>query len=599
MDWLWPAVLILFAAQSIYALVRGLVPGELIRESATPHVAGFGVPRFLFALGLPIATYNVLIAAIGIVRYMVAHGHTSAQPFVALLGAQSLAMVLAGGTPSVLASPFYLNVPIVSPAFPALYKFTAPFRVFVSVYGLAWVGVIIVVGLPRAVVQLQTYAAHARDPLRERPNGDFAVGIKIFPDLSAGPPAAAIRADSALADTIDVDAVEVVVRPGISRGSLDSLARVLDPWRRDSTTIIVAIGYPRMLVPEVETKPLNEGERLATVRRVVARLHPDILLPAEDPYGAGAQAVGSLQPARWESYLIDAVARRQGRRSERSHRRVGVRLSRTATARCTRGPPARAHRSTSSASRFFPSPYVGGGIQTDTRTADRWMRATPTTKDMWIFATGGYPLAYGERSQDDAIWQVLAWGTDHPGVKGTVVYEAGDYLASARTARARRTLQAGDSDGHARADGIERVGEIGWTGGPSTRITRVSPFRARSLRLAGSDRSTRRATRCIDSAVTARTRASYSASSPSDPNRYASTSVGQHRAAALLPDRVRPDRVRLRALELLRRHRLVAQPPELGEQAVARGVFLLRRRRDVRAERSGQRAARTRTRCTV
>jgi len=58
------------------------------------------------------------------------------------------------------------------------------------------------------------------------------------------------------------------------------------------------------------------------------------------------------------------------------------------------------------------------------------MRATPMTKDVWIFATGGYPLAYGERSQADAIWQVLAWGTDHPGVKGTVVYEASDYLVA-------------------------------------------------------------------------------------------------------------------------------------------------------------------------
>src|SRR5262249_14641667 len=159
--------------------------------------------------------YNALIAAIGVVRYMVAHGHTSAQPFVALLGAQSLAMVLAGGTASVLASPFYMNVPIISPAFPALYKFTAPFRVLVSVYALAWVTVIVMFGLPRAVLQLQSYAAHARDPLRERPNGDFAVGLKVFPDLSGGPPPAAIRADSALADTMEVDAVAVVVRPGI------------------------------------------------------------------------------------------------------------------------------------------------------------------------------------------------------------------------------------------------------------------------------------------------------------------------------------------------------------------------------------------------
>jgi hypothetical protein len=426
MDWLWPAVLILFATQSVYALVRGLVPGELIRSSTTPQVVGFGVPRFLFALGLPIAAYNVMIAIIGVIRYMVAHGHTSAQPFVALLGAQSLAMVLAGGTASVLASPLYMNVPIISPAFPALRKYTAPFRGLVSIYAIAWVFATIIVGLPRAVVQLQSYASHRRDPLRERPNGDFAVGLKILPDLDGPPPPAAVRADSSLADTLEVDAVAVVVRPGIGRAALDSIARVLDPSRRDSTTIIVAIGYPRSLVPELQTQPLDEAQRLLTVRRVVERLRPDILLPAEDPYGSGARSVGALQPARWESYLIDAV---RVAKSIDSKVRIGVSVSDFrhgdsvlyAWAAKARSPVDIVGFS------FFPSPYVGGGIQSDTRTADRWIRATPTSKELWIFATGGFPLAYGERSQADAIWQVLAWGTDHPAIRGAVVYEAGDY----------------------------------------------------------------------------------------------------------------------------------------------------------------------------
>ncbi len=467
MDWLWPAVLILYAAQSVYALVRGLVPGELIRESATPHVAGFGVPRFLFALGLPIATYNVLIAGIGIVRYMVAHGHTSAQPFVALLAAQSLAMVLAGGSASVLASPLYLNVPIISPAFPALYKFTAPFRAIVSVYALAWVVAIIFIGLPPAVKQLQTYAAHARDPLRERPNGDFAIGLKVFPDLSGGPPAAAIRADSALADTIEVDAVEVVVRPGISRGSLDSLARVLDPWRRDSTTIIVAIGYPRVLVPEVETKPLDEGERLLTVRRVVARLHPDILLPAEDPYGAGAEAVGPLQPARWESYLIDAVRAAKAvdpkvrigvsasdyRHGDSALYRVGC--SRAVTdrhrrllllsvaVRRRRHPDGHAHRRPLDARDADDEGHVD---LRDRRISARVRRAQPGRRDLAGARVGHRP----SRRQG------------HRRLRGERL------PAIARTARAGRTLPARYRDGHAGAVGFERVGEMrvdGWTGG--------------------------------------------------------------------------------------------------------------------------------------
>ena len=263
MDWVWPAVLVLFALQALYAFLRRLV---------NP------------AWGLPIAVYNLLIAAIGLLRFLVAHGHSPAEPLVAFIAAQSLAMVFAGGTAGVLASPLYLNVPMVSPAFPALHSLTASFRFLMSVYAALWCAFIIAIGLPRAVIQLRNYAVHSRDQLRERPNADFAVGLKILPDMLNPPPPPAIRSDSALIGLIDPDAICVVVVPGISRQALDSLARVLDPARRGGKTIIAAIGYRGVLVPELRKLPFDEQERLTTVRRVVQRLQPDILLPAEDPY---------------------------------------------------------------------------------------------------------------------------------------------------------------------------------------------------------------------------------------------------------------------------------------------------------------------------
>ena len=64
MDWVWPAVLVLFAMQSVYALVRRLVN---------------------CVWGIPIVIYNILIATIGVTRYMVAHGQTPTEPLVALL----------------------------------------------------------------------------------------------------------------------------------------------------------------------------------------------------------------------------------------------------------------------------------------------------------------------------------------------------------------------------------------------------------------------------------------------------------------------------------------------------------------------------------
>jgi hypothetical protein len=405
MDWFWPAVLMLFAVQAVYALGRNLVN---------------------WVWGFPIAVYNILIATIGVTRFAVAHGARPAEPFGILLASQSIAMVFACGTANVLASPLYWNMPMVSPAFPALRPLTATFRLVMSLVALGWCVIIIAIGAPRAIVQLRNYETHRRDALRERPDGDFAVGLKILPDVANPPPPSAIRSDSALVDSVDVDAVSVVVVPGASRTAIDSLAHVLEPARRDSTVLIVAIGYRGKLIPELGPVPLAESQRLATVRQVVQRLHPDILLPAEDPYGSGERAVGELPPERWEKFLTAAS---RIAKSIDKNVRVGV-----AASAYTRNDSALYAWAASPSSpmdvvgfSLFPSPYVGGGIQSDTRTADRWMRATPPRKDHWIFATGGYPLAYGERSQENAVWEVLAWGTEHAAIKGAIVYEAGDY----------------------------------------------------------------------------------------------------------------------------------------------------------------------------
>jgi hypothetical protein len=405
MDWIWPAVLVLFAIQAVYAVMRRLVN---------------------WAWGFPIAVYNILIATIGVTRFMVAHGYVPAEPFVALLAAQSLAMVFVTGSPGVLATPFFLTMPMVSPAFPALRRITVSFRVFMSVTALMWSVFIIALGLPRAIVQLRNYDAHRTDALRERPNADFVVGLKILPDVLTPPAPAAIKSDSTVRETMDVDVVSVVIIPGASRLAIDSLAKVLVPARRDSTILVVAIGYRGSIIPEIGKVELDEEQRLATMRVVIARLRPDIIIPAEDPYGSGERALGRLPPERWKSFLTEAarVAKSVDRRV-----RVGVAASAYTSSDSALYAWAASPQSPIDVVGFslFPSPYVGGGIQADTRTADRWMRVAPPRKEHWVFATGGYPLAYGERSQENAVWEVLAWATDHPAIKGAIVYEAGDY----------------------------------------------------------------------------------------------------------------------------------------------------------------------------
>jgi hypothetical protein len=432
MDWLWPAVLVLFAVQALYALLFRLV---------NP------------VWGIPIAIYDLAIALLGIVRYLVEHGHAVPKPFVALIAAQSLALVLVSGTSSALSTPFYFNVPMVSPAFPALHQLTASFRLFMTLVAIGWMLFIVVSVLP-ATGQLGNYAQHRGDQIHDRPDGDFAVGVKILPDIRNPPSPAAVRSDSALVDTLGVDAVGVVVVPGATRLAIDSLARVIGPLRRDSTVVIVAIGYRGKLLPELGPSPFDEATRLVTLRLAIDRLRPDIVLPAEDPYTTGERAVGSREPVQWEAYLTRAA--RVAKSADPS-----VRIGVAASSYRTRDSIlyAWAAKPTSPIDivgfSFFPSPLTGGGIQADTRTADRWMRVMPPHKDHWVFGVGGYPLAFGERTQDDALWEVLAWASDHPAIKGALVYEAGDYgqarglrapngrlrLAAGGVMRAIKTLQ--------------------------------------------------------------------------------------------------------------------------------------------------------------
>ena len=202
--------------------------------------------------------------------------------------------------------------------------------------------------------------------------------------------------------------------------------------------LIVAIGYRGSMLPEL-TKV--QFDRAAAARdAAVGDRSPasDIVLPAEDPYGSGERALGTLSAGALGSRT--SPKRRASPRASDRKVRVGVAASAYTPSDSALYAWAASPGSPIDVVGFslFPSPYVGGGIQTDTRTADRWMRATPPRKEHWVFGTGGYPLAYGERSQEEAVWEVLAWATDHPAIKGAIVYEAGDY-GQTRGLVARRT----------------------------------------------------------------------------------------------------------------------------------------------------------------
>ena len=402
-DWIWPAVLAVFAAQSVYALAKRLV---------NP------------VWGVPIAIYNVLIASAGMVRYVAARGFVLPHPLLLLITAQTAALAIATAT-AAISNPLYLNVPMIAPAFPALRRITASFRALLSAIALGW-SVGIATQLPNSIKAVDKYRERASEPLTERPEGDFAIGVKLFPDVGSPPPPPAVAGDLTLADTLGASVVGVVVVPDVTNAVLDSLARDLDQLQRDSTLLIVTLGYRGKLLPELRHVPLDARQRISAIRRIVRRLHPDILLPAEDPYGVGERLVGRLQLPAWEDYITSAAA--TAKSIDRSVR-IGLAASRfdsrdSALYAWAAGPASPVDILGFS---FFPDRRGGEALDAFMRTADRWMSVMPPAKPHWVFAVGGFPIAHGEQSQAEAIWAVLSWATAHSVIKGTIVYEAGDY----------------------------------------------------------------------------------------------------------------------------------------------------------------------------
>lgn len=401
-DWIWPATVALFAIQSVYAVSRRLVN-----------------PLW----GYPIAFYNVLIATASATRLFASHGYEVARPLLVTMAAQVDALALAT-TDAAILSPFFLHVPFIAPAFPALSRLTAGFRMGMAALAVAWFGVILA-EMPRARVALATYDAHADDRLTERPGG-FAIGLKLFPDLKGPPSAAAASSDLETAVFTGVNVVHVVFAPGASQLAIDSVSHALDRLPRDSLLVIAAIGYGGKLLPEVRRASLATDARLRTIQRVLERLRPDIILPAQDPYGLGRRVLGRLPVDRWQEYYTRAGALVK---QVRPRTRVGL----SASAFDTRDSALFAWAAAPGSPvdvvgfSFYPSRLGARSMDAELRAADRWLRARATRKPLWVFGAGGYPLAHGEASQEHAISAVLAWATARPAVSGVIVHESNDY----------------------------------------------------------------------------------------------------------------------------------------------------------------------------
>lgn len=407
-SWIWPVTACLCAIQAAYALSRRFV-----------------TPWF----GVPVAVYNAIIAVVAVARYVVSKGGAPPEFSLSLSAAQTASLGFFFG-PAALWSAAYLMVPVLSPSLPARWRMTGIVRGVIAA-SVAAMASLVLIEMPSAFETMRSYKKYAKEQLQEHPEGDFALGLKIFPDLDGPPPPLALEQDAKLADSLDLDAVSIVVDArGARLSSLDSIAGTVDVRRADSVLIIIALGYP----PDA-TRQFRESEaeytrrRLADVDRISRRLRPDILIPALEPYAAGSRAIGTQEPEYWINYLTRAAAIAH-------HVNPRIRVAFAASSYGARDSTVFAW----AASRGSPIDVVGfslmpgfdgaRSLDTHMRVAQRWMRPfAARPKPAWVFAAGGYPIAHGETNQELSLWGVLAWATSQPSIKGLIVYEAGDYDA--------------------------------------------------------------------------------------------------------------------------------------------------------------------------
>jgi hypothetical protein len=403
--WIWPAVIVLAAVQALWAASRRLV---------APLVAA------------PIALYNILLAANAIAVWLVSRGADVPDLLLALRAADASALALAA-SPTALGAPFIVHVPMLSPALHAQWRLSLAFRAVLAAVAAGW-SALILSQLPVGRQAIASYAAYADALIQERPEGDFRVGVRLFPPLGGGPPPLALRNDLATADTLRAGVVAVVLSlDGATPIALDSLARSLEELRRGGARLVVALGYPRELAAFARPpRPLDRARRLRAVERIARRLRPHVLLPADEPYGVARRAVGTLPVEVWQQYLADAarVTKSVDRRI-----RVGVAASSFGPRDSTLYAWAASPGSPLDVVGFDFQPSRAGarGLEAQLAAAERWMRAARSPKDHWVFSASGYPVSHGELAQERALWRVLAWATNQASVHAMIVGDAGDY----------------------------------------------------------------------------------------------------------------------------------------------------------------------------
>ena len=403
--WVWPATVLLVALQALYAARDRLAPA---------------------AVAVPIALFDLVLVALYAARWLVARGSAPGEPLLALVAADRAAIAFAA-QPLALVRPWFLFPPILAPVTPGRRGAAMVGRGALAVLAAAW-GALLVAAIPAGSRAVRSYDRYARAPIEGRADSGFAVGVKIFPALDASAPPLAVASDLPLADSLRASALSVYVTPAGARGAvLDSIARQLEDARGDRT-VIVALDLSRAPVLAPARRAAYLRARIADVARIARHLAPDFVVPVVDPAGAATRTTSTLPADDWTEYLADAAraVRRVAPKVQVMVHVGGITAVDSAIFAWAESPTAPVDALAIS---LFPG--LDGAVALDARmrAADRWMRAAPVAKPVWVLEAGAFPLAHGDASQALAIRGELAWAASRPAVQGIVIYEASDYEA--------------------------------------------------------------------------------------------------------------------------------------------------------------------------
>ena len=411
--WLWPLVTVGMAVQAVWALQRG---------SASTLIAA------------PIAVFDVLVAWVAVTRWVNSMG--GALPEWAHAPGMAVSTLAAAvfGT-AVFPWGAALLMPVLVPATPARQRATRAVRALMAAGCTAMLAVT-VLALPRAHAALRSTQT-LRPALGEAPAlGEFAIGVRLFGTLTGPPSAATVRHQMALADSLGVTALHVELAPGgTSVLALDSVARSIEP-RRDSLLLVVTLTLNGSRVP---VDGAEDQRHLAMIERVVRRLRPDVLVPAERvTTGFGAPSLEA-----WRDYYARSAAT-----VRRTDRRVAVALATDASTAVDSALTDWVMQGGSSVRTVALSVQDHGARPS--RLVDalnalaRWASLARVVPDVWILGVPAAPAVTGEVVQQRLVRHTLAWGVARPWVRGVIAGDAGDVTAPTglrtATGRARRAL---------------------------------------------------------------------------------------------------------------------------------------------------------------